>query len=67
MYVSTPTATVCNMAITMTPVASTDKIYYKGEVRPLTAPVILFTGDVAHVSRYPLYGGRGARFDLCRF
>ena len=46
----------------MTPVASTDKIYYKGEVRPLTAPVILFTGDVAHVSicadfdRYFLYG-----------
>ena len=38
------------MAITMTPVASTDKIYYKGDVRPLSAPVILFTGDVAHLS-----------------
>ena len=38
------------MTITMTPVASTDKIYYKGDVRPLTAPVILFTGDVAHLS-----------------
>ena len=50
------------MAITLTPVASTDKIYYKGDVRPLTAPVILFTGDYAHVSicadfdRYFLYG-----------
>ena len=50
------------MAITMTPVASTDKIYYKGDVRPLTAPVILFTGDVAHLSvcvdstQYFLYG-----------
>ena len=38
------------MAITMTPVASTDKIHIAGEVRPLTAPVILFTGDVAHLS-----------------
>ena len=50
------------MAITLTPVASTDKIYYKGDVRPLTAPVILFTGDVAHLSvcvdsdQYFLYG-----------
>ena len=38
------------MAITMTPVASTDRIHIKGDVRPLTAPVILFTGDVAHLS-----------------
>jgi len=50
------------MAITLTPVASTDKIYYKGDVRPLSAPVILFTGDVAHLSicldsdRYFHYG-----------
>ena len=34
----------------MTPVASTDRIHIKGDVRPLTAPVILFTGDVAHLS-----------------
>ena len=50
------------MAITITPVASTDKIYYNGDVRPLTAPVILFMGDVAHLSicmdsdRYFQYG-----------
>lgn len=50
MRVSTPTATVRNMAITLTPVASTDKVYILGEVRPLSAPVILFTGDVAHLS-----------------
>ena len=47
---NTPTATVRNMAITLTPVASTDKIHISGEVRPLSAPVILFTGDVAHLS-----------------
>ena len=46
----------------MTPVASTDKIHYKGEVRPLTTPVVLFAGDVAHLSiclepdRYFHYG-----------
>ena len=38
------------MAITLTPVASTEKIHIKGDVHPLTAPVILFTGDVAHLS-----------------
>ena len=38
------------MAITLTPVASTDKIHISGDVRPLSAPVILFTGDVAHLS-----------------
>ena len=38
------------MAITLTPVASTERIHIKGEVHPLTAPVILFTGDVAHLS-----------------
>ena len=38
------------MAITLTPVASTERIHIKGDVHPLTAPVILFTGDVAHLS-----------------
>ena len=38
------------MAITLTPVASTDKIHISGDVRPLSAPVILFTGDYAHLS-----------------
>ena len=46
---STPAATVRTMAITLTPVASTDKVHISGDVRPLSAPVILFSGDVAHL------------------
>ena len=38
------------MAITITPVASTEKIYMKEDPRPLSGPVILFTGDVCHLS-----------------
>ena len=38
------------MAITLTPVSSTAKIYIKEAPRALSGPVILFTGDVAHLS-----------------
>ena len=37
------------MAMTVTAVSSTAKIYVSGEPRPLTTPVILFTGDVCHL------------------
>ena len=38
------------MRITLTPVASTEKIYLRGDPRPLGGPVLLFRGDVAHLS-----------------
>ena len=39
-----------DMRITLTPVASTEKIYLRGDPRPLGGPVLLFRGDVAHLS-----------------
>lgn len=37
------------MPITLTPVSATEKVYIKEPPRPLTTPVLLFTGDVAHL------------------
>ena len=37
------------MALTVTAVSSTAKIYITGEPRPLSTPVILFSGDVCHL------------------
>ncbi|MBO7761979.1 MAG: DUF4091 domain-containing protein [Clostridia bacterium] len=37
------------MAMKVTAVSSTAKIYVSGEPRPLTTPVILFSGDVCHL------------------